>query len=225
MPKDKTTSFSKNVGDKSEKLVLDYLTKQNRPYSVTDVISNLHASISKTECQRVVNALVEKELLTTKLYGKQAIYVVRQDTIDAATPEELAGVDGAIAKLQNQITESKSRNRQLSSELSALNSALTTDQIRVKLDRLATKNEQSKLHLSQLGAGTELVTLEEKQSVAKEMEFYRKMWLERRRLFKDMFAAVTENIPGKPKDLLEDLDIDVQEPIDVNINPRHLVQA
>lgn len=43
-----------------------------------DIVNNLHAAVSKTECQRVINALVEKDLVTTKLYGKQAIYVVRQ---------------------------------------------------------------------------------------------------------------------------------------------------
>ncbi|KAG0001418.1 hypothetical protein BGZ65_003506 [Modicella reniformis] len=105
---------------KSEKLVLDYLTKQNRPYSVTDIVSNLHAAVSKAECQRIMNALVEKDLVTAKLYGKQAIYVVRQDTIDTVTPEELAAIDNEITMLQSQITESRIRHKQLSSGYTAL---------------------------------------------------------------------------------------------------------
>ncbi|KAG0368948.1 hypothetical protein BGZ54_000752 [Gamsiella multidivaricata] len=100
---------------KSEKLVLDYLVKQNRPYSTTDIVGNLHGAVTKIECQRAVNSLVEKDLVTAKLYGKQAIYVVRQDSIDAATPEELAAVDKQLAELQSKIAESKSRNKQLSS--------------------------------------------------------------------------------------------------------------
>ncbi|KAI1315370.1 hypothetical protein EDD11_000929 [Mortierella claussenii] len=214
MPKEKT-STGKGSGDKSEKLVLDYLTKQNRPYSV----------ITKTECQRVVNALVEKDLVTAKLYGKQAIYVVRQDTINTADAEELAVIDKEMSQLQSQIVDAKARNKQLTSELSALNSAMTTEQITHKLEQLMAKNEQSQQHLSLLRAGTELVTPEEAQRVSKDMEKHRKLWLQRRRLFKDMFAAVTENIPGKPKDLLEELDIDMQDPIDININPRDLIQV
>jgi len=36
---------------------------------------------------------------------------------------------------------------------------------------------------------------------------------------------VTENLPGKPKDLLEELDIDDKDPFDVNMNPRDLLKA
>ncbi|KAF9273951.1 PSMC3 interacting protein [Mortierella alpina] len=210
-------------GDKSEKLVLDYLVKQNRPYSVTDIVSNLHSAVSKTECQRVMNALVDKDLVTMKLYGKQAIYVARQDTIETATPEQLAAVDSEISSLQTLTAEAKSKNKQLTSELSALKSALTTEQVTARLEQLRSKNEKSKEHLDQLRAGTQLVTAEEKTRVVKEMEKHRKLWIERRRLFKDMFATVTENFPSKPKDLLEELDIDTQDPIDVNTNPLQLM--
>ncbi|KAI7824619.1 Tat binding protein 1-interacting protein-domain-containing protein [Gamsiella multidivaricata] len=192
---------------------------------LADIVGNLHGAVTKIECQRAVNSLVEKDLVTAKLYGKQAIYVVRQDSIDAATPEELAAVDKQLAELQSKIAESKSRNKQLSSKLSALSSSMTTEQIIAKLDQSTTKNEQAEQHLSLLRGGTQLVMPEEKQRVAKEMEYYRKMWMQRRRLFKDMFATVTENLPGKPKDLLDELDIDVQDPVDININPRDLAQA
>lgn len=45
-----------------------------------DIVSNLHAAVTKTECQRAVNSLVDKELLTSKTFGKQTIYVIRQVT-------------------------------------------------------------------------------------------------------------------------------------------------
>ncbi|KAG0057475.1 PSMC3 interacting protein [Gryganskiella cystojenkinii] len=210
---------------KSEKVVLDYLVKQNRPYSVTDIVTNLHSAVSKTECQRVVNNLVEKDLISSKLYGKQAIYVVRQDTIETASPEEMATVDKESTQLQTRITELKSRNKQLTAELSAMNSSLTTDEISKKLALLTSKNEQSSKNLELLRSGTQLVTAAEKQVVVKEMEYHRKIWKERRRLFKDMFAAVTENMPGEPKDLLEELDIDDKDPYDANTNARELLLA
>ncbi|KAF9945004.1 PSMC3 interacting protein [Mortierella alpina] len=222
MPKEKKQAVSKG-GDKSEKLVLDYLVKQNRPYSVTDIVSNLHAAVSKTECQRVINALVDKDLVTMKLYGKQAIYVARQDTIEAVTPEQLAAINSEINSLQTRTIEAKSRNKHLNSELSALKSALTKEQITARLEQLRSKNQKSKDHLEQLRSGTQLVSAEEKKLVVKEMEKHRKLWIQRRRLFKEMFATVTENFPSKPKDLLEELDIDIQDPVDVNANPLQLL--
>ncbi|KAF9437862.1 hypothetical protein BGZ76_010801 [Entomortierella beljakovae] len=147
------------------------------------------------------------------------------DTIDTATPEELAVIDKEMSQLQSQIEESKTRSKRLTSELSVLTSALPTDQMFNKLNQLIQKNDQSRQLLSQLSTGAVLVSAEEKQHVGKETDMYRRKWLERRRMFKDMFATVTENLPGKPKDLLDELDIDVHDPFDLNINPRELVQS
>ncbi|KAF9154606.1 PSMC3 interacting protein [Linnemannia schmuckeri] len=221
MPKEKKTS----VSSKPERLVLDYMSKQNRPYSVTDIVSNLHAAVTKTECQRAVNSLVEKELLTSKTFGKQTIYVVRQDTIETVNPDELASIDKRLAQLRENIAEQKSRQKQLSTELASLNSALTTEEIEHRLIVLTSKNEQSKEHLLLLQSGSQLVPVEERQRVTREMETHRKLWAQRRRLFKDMFSTVTENLPGKPKELLEELDISLDDPIDININPRDLLST
>ncbi|KAF9296604.1 hypothetical protein BGZ74_010244 [Mortierella antarctica] len=213
MPKEKKTTVTK--GDKNEKLVLEYLIKQNRPYSV----------ISKTDCQKIANSLVEKDLVTSKLYGKQAIYVARQDTIDTASPEQLAAVDREIAELQNKIGDHKTRNKQLSSELNLLSSAMTTEQISERLNLLAAKNEKASQNLELLRTGSKLVTPEAKQKVVKEMEYHRKLWRNRRRVFKEMFQQVTDNMPGKPKDLLEELDIEMNDPIDIGTDPQDLLRS
>ncbi|KAG0008711.1 hypothetical protein BGZ81_003913 [Podila clonocystis] len=223
MPKEKKTAALK--GDKNEKLVLDYLIKQNRPYSITDIVSNLHNEISKTDCQKIINNLVVKDLITSKIYGKQAIYVARQDTIDTASPEQLAAVDREIAELQNKIGDRKTRNKQLSSELNLLSSAMTTEQIIERLKMLAAKNEKASQNLDLLRSGSKLVTPEAKQKVVKELEYHRKLWRDRRRVFKEMFQQVTDNMPGKPKDLLEELDIEMNDPIDIATDPRDLLQS
>ncbi|KAG0322051.1 PSMC3 interacting protein [Linnemannia gamsii] len=220
MPKEKKTSVS---SDKPERIVLDYMSKQNRPYSVTDIVTNLHAAVTKTECQRAVNSLVDKELLTSKTFGKQTIYVVRQDTIETAKPDELSSIDKRLVQLREIIVEQKSKQKQLSAELASLNSALTMEEIEKRLATLTSKNEQSKEHLFLLRSGSQLVPVEESQRVTREMETHRKLWTQRRRLFKDMFSTVTENLPGKPKELLEELDISLDDPIDININPRDLL--
>ncbi|KAF9108334.1 PSMC3 interacting protein [Mortierella sp. GBA35] len=206
MPKEKKASIA---SDKPERIVLDYMTKQNRPYSVTDIVTNLHAAVTKTECQRAVNSLVDKELLTSKTFGKQTIYVVRQDTIETAKPGELDSIDKRLAQLREHISEKKSKQKQLSTELASLNSALTTEEIERRLTVLTSKP----------------VPIEERQRVSHEMESYRKLWTQRKRLFKDMFSTVTENLPGKPKELLEELDISLDDPIDININPRDLLST
>ena len=47
----------------AEAAVLDYLTKQNRPYSVNDIVSNLHKEHGKTAVQKAVDNLVQVLLI------------------------------------------------------------------------------------------------------------------------------------------------------------------
>lgn len=49
-------SKSKNS---TEAAVLQYLTSQNRPYSVNDIVLNLHKEHGKTAVQKALDTLVE----------------------------------------------------------------------------------------------------------------------------------------------------------------------
>ncbi|CAJ0825164.1 4619_t:CDS:2 [Entrophospora sp. SA101] len=59
-------------------MVMEYLRKQNRPYSATDVINNLRGAVTKTVAQKVLNSLVEKNEVNCKPYGKQSVYCIKQ---------------------------------------------------------------------------------------------------------------------------------------------------
>lgn len=59
-------------------IVLEYLTKQNRPYSVTDIVTNLHNSMSKVVATKALVQLETAGSILAKTYGKSAIYVIKQ---------------------------------------------------------------------------------------------------------------------------------------------------
>ena len=60
-------------------VVLKYLTNQNRPYSVNDLVANLRNEIPKSVMQKALDALVQEEKVKEKVNGKQKAYVVNQD--------------------------------------------------------------------------------------------------------------------------------------------------
>lgn len=68
--------------------VLAYLRQQNRPYSVNDIVGNLHNAFGKTAAQKALDHLVEKDEITVKAYGKQTVYVIKQ--VDCTCPKELS---------------------------------------------------------------------------------------------------------------------------------------
>ncbi|KAF9975089.1 PSMC3 interacting protein [Actinomortierella ambigua] len=206
MPKDRKSTTAEKKKKKNKKKKKKKKKKRDMVVRMkqrpTEIVSNLHNTIGKAEAQKALTSLVENGKVITKLYGKQAIYCVNQGNLTAATPQELAQMDQALSRLQNRLTELKADNRQLLSKLSATNSALPTDEVIRQAQALAAKNQENSTRLEQLRAGTRLVSAEEKQKVLKEMELHRKLWIQRKRLFKDMFGAMTENMPGKPKELL-----------------------
>ena len=50
-------------------LVLSYLRKQNRPYSVTDITNNLHNAITKSSGQKILQQLVDAGGVSCKTQG------------------------------------------------------------------------------------------------------------------------------------------------------------
>ena len=48
-------------------IVVKYLTNQNRPYSVNDLVANLHNEVPKTVMQKTLDALVEEGKIKEKV--------------------------------------------------------------------------------------------------------------------------------------------------------------
>jgi 26S proteasome regulatory subunit, ATPase 3, interacting protein len=57
-----------------EKLIMEYLTIQNRPYSATDIFNNLHGKVSKLTVTKILTNLFEKKAINGKAYGKQWVF-------------------------------------------------------------------------------------------------------------------------------------------------------
>ena len=59
--------------------ILDFMIGQNRPYSVTDILNNLHNhGFGKTAVQKSIDELVSSDKLKEKINGKQKAYFVNQ---------------------------------------------------------------------------------------------------------------------------------------------------
>lgn len=86
-------------------ILLDYLAKQNRPYSVTDIMTNLHNSISKPVTLKALAKLEASGAVTAKTYSKSVIYVIKQVPQSTDGSDQQAEVDQAqvLKDLEDQI--------------------------------------------------------------------------------------------------------------------------
>lgn len=55
--------------------IKEYMIKQNRPYSLQNIIDNLHGRIHRSICQKVLGDLEKEKVLTCKDFGSSKIYL------------------------------------------------------------------------------------------------------------------------------------------------------
>ncbi|RHZ77221.1 hypothetical protein Glove_184g50 [Diversispora epigaea] len=205
-------------GDDAEQKVLEYLRRQNRPYSVTDISNNLHGAVTKAITQKVLTNLVDKEEVSCKTYGKQSVYVVKQDQFETPSPKDLNEMDTKIEELKKEVNDYKDRNKQLQSVLNGLNNSLTNEQIETKINGLEKENKGYEERLNVLRSGAKQLTEEEKKQIDELYEKNRKLWRQRKRMFEEVFNQIAEVTERKTKDLVEELGIET-DPIDINEDP------
>lgn len=144
---------------KAEARILDYLQQTNRPYSAIDVFNNLRQEIQKSTVQKALTHLSSQQEIVCKTYGKQQVYVARQDLLEAPSAEDLEALDAQILALKEESVRMKEQLKlQQSSEFKArvekggkwmneclyvvlneLTSSLTDAQIQQRLSDLASE--------------------------------------------------------------------------------------
>ncbi|CAG8513444.1 10052_t:CDS:2 [Paraglomus brasilianum] len=236
MAKQKKTPSAK--ADGAEQQVLDYLRKQNRPYSATDIVNNLHGAITKTIAQKALNTLAEKGDVTHKPYGKQSVYVINQNQFELPSSDDLASMDAKINTLKTEIMEYAEKNKQLQlgvysyqfshwrvrllplwgRVLNGLNNSLTNKQIKERLKTLEDENGRNEERLNILRSGTKQVSNDDRKRIDASYEMNRKFWKQRKKLFDDIFKTLMEYIPQKPQEFTEEIGIE-EDPIDINEDP------
>lgn len=69
----------KNKGNKQgQKMVLDHLIKENRPFSAQDIANALTGKLGKTAIVNALDELAKEEKIIEKTYGKQKVYMALQ---------------------------------------------------------------------------------------------------------------------------------------------------
>lgn len=82
---DKGEKEAKLTPEQSATLVLNYLRKQNRPYSATDISTNLKNRVTKAAAAKLLKDMHERNEIEGRAAGKQIVY----HAIQVCTPVRL----------------------------------------------------------------------------------------------------------------------------------------
>ncbi|MCJ1475201.1 hypothetical protein MMC13_003861 [Lambiella insularis] len=195
-------------------MVLDYLKKQNRPYSATDISANLHNKVTKTSAVKTLKDLHEQNLIASKAAGKQIVYHALQDPRDAASAEDIAAMDEEIAHLRDEIATMKCEERLLKANLTSLNATLSTQDLQDGLLAVDAEKKDILARLDPLRSGSvKPVMPEEKIAVDKLWKLWKTHANTRKKICMDVWAVITEELPeGKTTgELWEELGLEGDE--------------
>ncbi|KAK6242828.1 hypothetical protein SCA6_008217 [Theobroma cacao] len=204
--------------DSAEAIVLNYVNEQNRPLNSQNVADSLQKfNLKKASIQKTLDTLADSGKISFKEYGKQKIYLARQDQFNIPNNEELASMKEENAKLQEQLEQQKKAITGVEGEIKILQSNLTLEQIYDKEEKLRKEVKEMEDKLVKLRGGVTLVRPEEKRAVEAIYSEKMSQWRRRKRMFKDLWDAITENSPKDLKEFKEELGIEYDEDVGVNL--------
>lgn len=107
---EKAKEEKKMMTDKEAKIAIrEYMIKQNRPYSLQNVMDNMHGRVKKTSCQKVLDDLSEEKVLTCKEFGKVRVYLANQDNFEVVSTTELTKIDEKIKGFKENLTNRQAK--------------------------------------------------------------------------------------------------------------------
>ncbi|XP_042391778.1 homologous-pairing protein 2 homolog isoform X1 [Zingiber officinale] len=203
--------------DSAEGIVLSFVDEQNRPLNSQNVADALQKyNLKKTAVQKALDTLSDNGQISFKEYGKQKIYLARQDKFKIPNKEELDQMKEDIRNLQDALGIQKKAITEVEAEIKALQSNLTLEEIRTKEAELLSEVDEMGSKLSKLLSGVVLVKPEDKKLI--EGTYIEKInhWKRRKRMFKELWDAITENSPKDLKEFKEELGLEYDEDIGVS---------
>ncbi|CAH1789071.1 unnamed protein product [Owenia fusiformis] len=209
--------MSKAQEKNAEEGILQYLTKQNRPYSAIDVYNNLHKVYGKTVVVKVLESLAQEGKIREKLNGKQKAYVVDQSQFPDVPESEMKFMEKKITDLSEKLKTAQANLRQHQTELKGLTSSMSTEEARIQLGVINNQCNACKAKIAAFEAGGKRVTPEEREKVMKMREKYVSAWKKRRRMANDILDTILESYPKPKKALYEDVGIETDEEYNVKI--------
>lgn len=204
--------------DNVEGYVLNFVNEQNRPLNTQNVADALQKyNLKKTAIQKSLDTLCESGKISSKEYGKQKIYLARQDQFNIPNAEELEQMKKENSKLQEEIEVQKKANAELEAETRALQSNLTLEEILARESKLQAEVDKMEEKLEKLRTGVVLVKPEDRKVIQETYSEKINQWRKRKRIFRDLWDAITENSPKDAKEFKEELGLEYDEDVGVSL--------
>jgi len=237
-PTAKTTNQNIPKTIKSEKdaevVVLDYMKRANRPYSITNIFDNLHKAVPKAILQRVLDNLCKQkgndenqnlsntsskangsgfnQRLRFKDYGKSRIYFIEQEEHNQVVlEEEMDNLKKETEEYNQSNIQLKTSVKALEDEMKLLSTAMTDAELKIELERVQAANTSLETKLSTFRSSKISVDPKKKEKTQTNYKKFRKYFLERKRSCLGAIEQIADGMEKKPKDVITMMGIETDQ--------------
>ncbi|EMC99983.1 hypothetical protein BAUCODRAFT_358224 [Baudoinia panamericana UAMH 10762] len=167
---------AKLTPEQSAKLVLEYLRKQNRPYSAIDISTNLRNRVTKAAAAKLLKDLHERKEIEGRAAGKQVVYHAIQDEADEAGLGQLQQMDAEAARLRDATTTLKAEEKELRGTLRGGAAQVPLPELRTAVATLEQTKAEMAGRLEKLTSGNvKPVSLKESEEINLEHRKWQKI--------------------------------------------------
>lgn len=226
----------------AEVVVLDYMKRANRPYSITNIFDNLHKAVPKAILQRVLDNLCKQkgndenqnlsnasskandsgfnQRLRFKDYGKSRIYFIEQEEHNQVVlEEEMDNLKKETEGYNQSNIQLKTSVKALEDEMKVLSTAMTDAELKIELERVQAANTSLEIKLSTFRSSKISVDPKKKEKIQTNYKKFRKYFLERKRSCVGAIEQIADGMEKKPKDVITMMGIETDEEVGFVLPP------
>eukprot|EP00347_Sterkiella_histriomuscorum_P015648 403356227 len=230
--KEKDDGGKKMMTDKEAQTAIhQYMIKQNRPYSVQNVIDNLHGRVKKAQAQKFLDELSDKKILTCKEFGKAKVYLANQDNFPTTSNDELLKLDLEIKGHKDKLQQQQLRLKEVQAQLRDIQITPSNDSLEAEIAKykqlvriisfiqIQLKNIDIGGRIEKYEAGNVRMISEEEVNEAKQaMLKYGNEWKKRKRACMDIVDTICEGAEMGRKEFFNKVSLELDEDFKININ-------
>ncbi|PPJ54690.1 hypothetical protein CBER1_06013 [Cercospora berteroae] len=183
----KEVKEKKLTPDESSKLILNYLRKTNRPYSATDISTNLNNKVTKAAATKLLKDMHERNEIDGKASGKQI------EEVDENFEETMQAKEAETERLRTEITSLKTEEKELRLALRAESTIITTTELKSNVEKLEKEKVELQERLAKLKSGNvKPVDPEIKAQIVAARKKWAKIVANRKKIRKELWGMILD---------------------------------
>jgi Fe2+ or Zn2+ uptake regulation protein len=189
--------------------ILDYMKKQNRPYSLLNIYDNLHAKIKKPQCQRALDQLSEAGEIHMKEYGKSKIYLMNQKNIPDVDEQEVDKLNKTLNRLKEEFATEKEEYKEMQTSLKLYQAQPTNAEVDNEIEKYTKLLEEANKKMVFYESGNyPKISDEDINKAETNKKLFETHYKKRKRICMDMIGGLAESMEMKLALLMEDIGIE-----------------